>query len=398
MIFSSISNLGVASGVENFTKEKIQYPDSEICYWTTPENCWPYYAEYEGDWRDYLETKEGRVWKEEIIPNYEMNHASAAVILTDNLGTMYYFNTGDASILEGRTFEESEYMNGDSVCIISASYAQLNGYSVGNTISLDYYDTGYSQINYDLATFQGRQGITVARLPLTEENRMDIQKEYTIVGIYTAPEWSAGQHSFHADTIFVPKASVPGMDSYAGKTLPMLSAVTIQNGSIDAFEAHMAADNKAGAYIYFDQGYTEAAATVQALIDNAMRMMIVGISMFIFSSLLFLLLFVHRSKPAIRTMRFLGVSAKKTWYECFITMLIQEIIAVISGNTLTILVYNRITQEIFSSTPKLSVNSVLLCGFVQFLVLLITGGIWTRSVTNRNLIVVSKMQRPSTAG
>ena len=163
LIFSSISDLGVTDGVQNFIKEKLQYPDSELCYWTTPEGCWPYFAEYEGDWRDYLETEQGRVWKEEIIPNFEMNHASATVILTDNLGTMYNFNTGDASILEGRTFQEVEYQNGDSVCLVSASYAKLNGYNIGDSISLDYYDTGFSQMNYDLGGYYGRQGITVPR-------------------------------------------------------------------------------------------------------------------------------------------------------------------------------------------------------------------------------------------
>lgn len=386
LIFSSISEMGVTSGVQNFITEKMQYPDSDLCYWTTPEDCWPYYAEYEGDWKDYLETEDGRVWKEEIIPNFEMNHASATVILTDNLETMYNFNTGDASILKGRTFYEAEYQNGENVCLISASYAKANDYNIGDTISLDYYDTGFSQINYDLGGFYGRQGITVQRLPLTAENHMDIQEDYTIVGIYTAPEWSAGLHSFHADTIFVPKASVPGMESYVGESIPMLSAITIQNGSIDAFEAHMAANDKAGAYLYFDQGYTEVAASVQTLIDNAKRIMIIGVSMFILASLLFLLLHTRRTAPVIRAMRLLGVASKKTWLECFTALICQVVMAVLIGNTLAILLYDRITQMILSASLELSYSSVALCGAVQFLVLFVIGIIWTRSVANRNLI------------
>lgn len=386
LISSPISDLGVTTGVQNFTKEKIQYPGSELCYWTTPENCWPYYAEYVGDWQDYLETEEGRVWKEEIIPNFEMNHASATVILTDNLETMYSFNTGDASILEGRIFDKTEYQNGTPVCIVSASYAMLNGYSIGDTIPLNYYDAGYEQVYYGLGTIDGRQGVTVSRFPLTEESCMDFRKEYTIIGIYTAPEWTAGQHSFHADTIFVPKASVPGMDTYSGKALPMLSAITIQNGSINAFEAHMAANDNAGAYLYFDQGYTEAAASVQTLIDNAKRIMIVGISMYTLSSLLFILLYVRRAAPVIRTMRLLGVSAKKTWSECFMSLIWQVVIAVLIGNVLAIVLYDRITQMVLSASLELSYGSVALCGAVQFLILFAIGMIWTRSVANRNLM------------
>ena len=308
------------------------------------------------------------------------------MILTDNLGTMYHFNSGDATILDGRAFSEGEYKNGDPVCIVSASYAQLNGYGVGDVITLDYYNTAHSQINYDLGTFYGRQGTTVQRLPLTEENRMDIRKEYTIVGIYTAPEWTSGQHSFHADTIFVPKASVPGMDAYVGKTLPMLSAVTIENGSIEAFEAHMAADNKAGAYIYFDQGYSEAAATVQTMIDNSMRLMMVGIAMFVLASLLFLLLFAHRVSAVTRSMRLLGVPKKQTWLECLGTLFMQELTAVLLGNALAVVLYDRITARILSGTPVLSMESVLISVGVQLAVLLLIGGVWMHMIAGRNLM------------
>ena len=385
MITSSVSNLGVASGVQNFTKEKLEYPDRDWCYWTTPENCWPYYAEYEGNWQDFLETEDGRVWKEEIIPNFEINHESAAVILTDNLGTLYSFNSGDATILEGRSIEKDEFSHGDAVCLVSASYAQLNNLSVGDTIELDYYDTGVTHTIYEVDV-GGRQGFTVSRFPLTENSRMDIQMEYTIVGIYTAPEWSAGQHSFHADTIFVPKASVPGMDTYVGKSLPLLSSVTIQNGSIDAFEAHMAADDKAGAYVYFDQGYSEAAATVQTMIDNAMRLMMVGIAMFVLASLLFLLLYARRTSSVMRSMRLLGVPKKQTWMECLGTLFTQETIAVLLGNVLAVVLYERITAQLLSCTPALSMESVLLCGGVQLSALLLVGSVWMHRIASRNLM------------
>ena len=76
---------GVTNGLPNWILERRQYADSDRYYWCTPEkDCWPYYAEYEGNWQDFLETEEGRVWKNEIIPNFEMNHSSVPVILTAN--------------------------------------------------------------------------------------------------------------------------------------------------------------------------------------------------------------------------------------------------------------------------------------------------------------------------
>ena len=402
LIFSSISNMGVTSGVQNFIKEKLQYPDSELCYWTTPEGCWPYYAEYEGDWRDFLETEEGYVWKEKIIPSFEINHASATVILTNNLYSMYNFNAGDASILEGRAFEKEEYINGDAVCLVSASYAKLNGYHVGDVISLDYYDTDFQREMYGEGILISRTATTVQRFPLTEDTRMDIQKDYTIIGIYTSPEWSAGNHSFHADTIFVPKSSVPGMDTYIGKSMPMLHSIVIKNGSIDAFEAHMAEKGMAGVYLYFDQGYTEAASTVQTLIDNAMRLMLVGTAMFVLASLLFLLLYARRVAAVIRAMRLLGVPRRQTWLECLGMLFTQETTAVLLGNALAVVLYEKITAQLLSSTPALSMESVLLCGGIQLGALLLVGSIWMHTIAGRNLMqnttVNRKIGKPAACG
>lgn len=377
---------GVTNGLPNWTLEWKQNIETGEYFCTTPEDCWPYYAEYEGSWQDFLETTGGQVWKDEIIPNFEMNHSSVPVILTDNIHSMYAFNSGDVSILEGSAFSDDDYRNGNNVCLVSAAYAQVNDLSVGDTINLDYYNTTYEARTHTLGAVGGRQGMTIVRTPLTWNTRIDVQKDYTIVGIFTGPNWSGSNHGINADTILVPKASVPNADKYIGPSLPLLNTVIIENGSIDAFEAHMAANDKAGAYLYFDQGYTEAASSVQTLIDNAIRIVVVGISMFMLSSLLFLLLYIRRAVPIVRTMRLLGVSARKTWTECFTSLIGQVAIAVLIGNALAVALYDRITQLILSASLELSYGNIALCGAVQFLLLFVAGIIWTRSVANRNLM------------
>ncbi len=386
MMNSLAQETGVTSGMPNWILEKKQYPDSNEYYWCTPDNCWPYYSEYTGNWEDFLDTEEGLVWKNEIIPYFEMNHASVPVILTDNVESMYFFNSGDASILDGTLFEDVDYKNGNTICLVSASYAQVNNLSVGDTIKLDYYKTGYKQNDYPVLQGSGRNGVTIQRYPLSENTRIDVESDYTIIGIYTAPEWEAGIHSFHADTIFVPKTSVPNADKYAGTSLTMLNSIIIENGSIDAFEAHMAADNKAGAYLYFDQGYSEAAATIQTLIDNAMRLMMVGIAMFLLASMLFLLLFARRVSAVMRSMRLLGVPKRKTWLESLAALLAQELTAVALGNALAVVLYERITAQLLAGTPVLDMQSILLCGGVQLGLLGLAGGIWMYNLSGRNLM------------
>ena len=64
----------------------------------------------------------------------------------------------------------------------------------------------------------------------------------------------------------------------------------------------------------------------------------------------------------------------------------QVVSAVLVGNTLAVVLYDRITQMILSASLELSYGSVALCGSVQVLLLIVVGMIWTRSVANRNLM------------
>jgi len=393
-LLESYGEPGLAKGVENFNFQVHREEETGMLYFSQTEDCWPYFAEYEGDWRDYLASEAGTVWREEIIPTFEINHASAPVILTDNVNSLYLFNTGDASILEGRSIEKEEYESGSDVCLVSASYAKLNGLSVGDTISLDYYNSGYDQTHCVVSSIRSFASLTQIRKPMMPSTRMDITKDYTIVGIYTSPEWTPGIQNFHADTIFVPKASVPGADQIvpfmydymSAKSMSRLNTISIQNGSIEEFEAHMEENGMAGVYLYFDQGYSEAAASVQTMIDNAMRLMLVGVAMFVLASMIFLLLFSRRTSSVMRSMRLLGVPKKQTWLECLGTLFTQEVIAVLLGNALAVILYERITAQLLSSTPTLSMESVLLCGGVQLGALLLVGGVWMNGNAGRNLM------------
>lgn len=379
--------IGLISGWDNWTVEQKKDLDSGLFYWCTPdEDCWPYFSEYTGDWRDYLETEEGAVWKDEIIPYFERNHCSVAVILTDNVESMYTFNTGLGSIMDGDYFSDEDYELGNKVCMVSAAYAQVNGLSVGDTLHMDFHNTGYVQTDYPILQGSGRKGLTIQRYTLRDETRIGYEQNYTIVGIYSAPEWEAGSQSFHADTVFVPKSSVPNAGSYIGEDVTLLNTVIIENGSIEAFEAHMAANDKAGAYTYYDQGYTEAVNAIRTIAENSQRLMLVGNAMFMLASMLFLLLFARRVAAVIRSMRLLGVPKKQTWLECLGTLFTQEITAVLLGNVLAVILYDQITVQLLSSTPTLSMESVLLCGGVQLGALLLVGGVWMNGIAGRNLM------------
>ena len=121
-----------------------------------------------------------------------------------------------------------------------------------------------------------------------------------------------------------------------------------------------------------------------------MRPMLVGIAMFLLASMLFLLLFARRVSAVMRSMRLLGVPKKGVWLESLGMLVMQELIAVLLGNGLAIILYDRITAQLLSGTPALDPASIALCAGVQLAVLVAAGSIWMHRIAGENL-----MQRTS---
>ncbi|MDE6923225.1 MAG: hypothetical protein K2P01_06685, partial [Oscillospiraceae bacterium] len=218
--------------VPNFYLDYVKWGDGWNYRLVLPEGSWPLYAEYEGDWRDFLETEEGRVWRDEIIPCYERSHDSAAVLLTDNIQSLSQFCQEESALLEGRFITREEYDSGAAVCMVSADYALYNDLKVGDTITLDLYKPAY------FSTFgqvwQGPNGADVnytCCMPLVDENRLDVVRDYTIVGLYTVPArpLDPDGHGFRGDTVLAPKASAPEVVNAAeeDKVTPLLNTLVL---------------------------------------------------------------------------------------------------------------------------------------------------------------------------
>ncbi len=381
-----VMGLGDTLRIPNYQLRICTSTDGVGHYEYDPGFGWPMVTEYTGDWRDFLETDAGRVWKEEIIPHVEICQNSAPVILTDMLESMYNFNTGTASILEGRSFTKEEYEQGEKVCIISAAYAGLNGLHLGDKLSLDFYDSGYTTEIYGTDVFGGR-GITIQRLPMLPQHHMDAKADYTIVGIYTAPEWGPGVHDFNADTIFVPKQSVAGWQTCAkGPQLPMLTSVIIENGSIEEFQAHMEAEGMGLAFGYFDQGYSELKSSLLTLLENARRMLAIGLPVFLLATLVFLLLDGRRRGNVIRSLRLLGVKRGQIWFEAWGAELTMALAAILLGNLLGALFFQKVTENLLSTSLALNPTHILVCAGIQILVVAALSAVWMAVASGRNLM------------
>lgn len=378
----------LGKGNQFFSWEK-RIVDGNGRYFVPSEDSLPFCAEYEGDWREFLDSEEGKVWREEIIPWCELNYETSSVILSDNLDTMYWFNNGTADILEGRMFEKEEYTQGEAVCMVSSTYAAKNNLSVGDAIRLDFYR---SDLTYAMDISRNVPDETWNVEPILttgvckEEKRIGVEKDYTIVGIYTAPEFSTGWHSFQADTIFVPKASVPDVEQYEMSNIVLLYSLILENGTEEKFDQYITEQGYGGLFVYSDQGYREAVESFQALAANAMRLALAGFAVFVLTGVLFLFLNFRRVFPVIRNMRLLGIRAKVVWKELLEVLAALIGISAIAGAGLGYALYGTVTAQVLEKSIAVSPWMMLLCAAVLAVVLLLAAAVTAKVQTGKKLM------------
>ena len=350
----------------------------------------PWVCEYTGSVTDYLNSDAASTWREDIVPLCQLNYESAAVILTNRAESMYSFNTGDEALLSGRFFTDEEYINGDDVCVISAAYAEQNGLRLGDMIQLDYYDSGFGEYNNG-ATANSMlaaedPGPYRQRYYMSPDDAIGVCKNYTVIGIYTGARFAFGAYQLNADTILVPKASVPNAQNYETRANPLLNTFVLKNGSAKEFEKYMEQQNLAGQFLYFDQNFSSMQESLDALETNAMRLMIVGIGVFLLTSALFLFLNFRRMNLTIRGVRLLGRSSKAVFREIIMALIPLETLAVLFGTCAAIALFDAVTRNLLSSALTLRPEAMAASAVTAFVFLMVSTIISTAIFANRKLM------------
>lgn len=350
----------------------------------------PWVCEYTGSVTDYLNSDAASTWREDIVPLCQLNYESAAVILTDRAESMYSFNTGDEALLSGRFFTGEEYTNGDDVCVISAAYAEQNGLRLGDMIQLDYYDSGFGEYNNG-ATANSMlaaedPGPYRQRYYMSLDDAIGVCKNYTVIGIYTGARFAFGAYQLNADTILVPKASVPNARNYETRANSLLNTFVLKNGSAKEFEKYMEQQNLAGQFLYFDQDFSSMQESLDALETNAMRLMMVGIGVFLLTSALFLFLNFRRMNLTIRGVRLLGRSSKAVFREIIMALIPLETLAVLFGTCAAIALFDVVTRNLLSSALTLRPEAMAVSAVTAFVFLMVSTMISTAIFANRKLM------------
>lgn len=278
--------------------------------WTRDGSDWfqPYLpiAPYE---EGFFETERGAFFQEVIDAN-EITANSLNAIATNDFAAMRPFHSAGVHIAQGRAFTEEEYTAGAKVCLVGDYIAELNGWQLGDTLSLSFYETEY---------VYGRFRETAAFRSPTKD--FFDEGEYTIIGMYSGNvathdlndrrNYMPGEAIDMCDVIFPTNsvanapAAVPSRDT---------TSIRLKNSEAQAFMAEMAVsglmEEQPGGYelglTVYDQGYSHVAPGLNQLSRVSRLTLLLSAGAAGAAVLALALLHVLRMRREIAAMRSLG--------------------------------------------------------------------------------------------
>lgn len=249
----------------------------------------------------FLQTTKDEAWLQ-ALDCLQINRHAFPVVATPNLRAMAQFAIEDAMLSEGRSFTQQEYDKGSRVCVISEALAAANGISVGDSISLGFYERD-ENIPYQpfAKTANPSAAYYSPQLGFAAE-----EEAYEVVGIYRQKNaWTEDEYAFTPNTIFVPEQAVTCQTTTSDSGI--FRTITLENGTQDAMEALLAANNLSGLFVYYDQGYSVMQSSLQSYFSVSTTVVAVGLGAWAGLILLYLLLFPLQQRKEIRRMWALGV-------------------------------------------------------------------------------------------
>jgi hypothetical protein len=283
----------------------------------------PTIAPLEGSVEEFL--AENQFWSD-WLSYQQINTHAFPVFAVEKLDYIADFNRGLTRITQGREFTQEEMESGAKVCVISETLAQINGLTVGDTISPQFYDFDINT-PYGIFVSDNSAGLNTSSLANpyhfneTTGFAGEVEK-YTIVGIYRQNQiWQnieENVYAFTPNTIFVPKESVDAPLDYS--ELGLFNVLVLKNGTYTEFDKilldkefetmSLPKGGEEEMFIYCDQGYMAMSENVMDFAELAQQVLIVGIVVYGIVLVLFLLLYPGRQGKTLRTMANFGTPRK----------------------------------------------------------------------------------------
>ena len=317
----------------------------------------PTIAHIDGSVADFLGSASGKVWRDALEVS-QVNNRAFAVIGVEDIHHLGCFALEKTKLGEGREFTAEEVASGAKVCIIHEWVAQNSGLQIGDTITLNFYQTDYA-IPYQTTIVQNKGWIRPSASYYYTTTPFAETAEYTIIGFWQGDVWpdeESNYYAFSANTVFVPRPSVQtAMEER--NSIPFVTAI-MENGMIRPFHDLAKRSGYAGLLKYIDQGYSDIAGNFHNYEALGQQIMAVGVALYCILLLLFLVLYPTTQRKTVRTMEGLGCGYFRRWWHVLVYSMFVMVVASVLGAFAGHLLWDRVVQML-QATAESSVALTL---------------------------------------
>ena len=192
------------------------------------------------------------------------------------------FYNGDAYITDGRDISDGEYEKGETVCLVSETFAQNNNLAIGDTVNTRLYYTNSRNAASENFGTDGSQAFNFNILNAGGETPKVFEESgYRIVGIYsTAKGAGLSRYGMAGDEMIVPANSIKRKDNILAYSAMQgnTSSFQIPNGSVESFMEELGKNKIANLEIqFYDKGYSSLKSGIDKMRYMSLLLCAVGI-------------------------------------------------------------------------------------------------------------------------
>lgn len=301
-------------------------------------------------WEDVENDAELSAYFEGAWEGVKIQTSTYNVTLTNDITGVPVYHLGGAYLKDGRTITEEEYESGAKVCMISDELAYLQGWSIGDTLDMQFFVPAAIPHSND-------EWSSVQPIWHKETEGFFDRGEYEIVGIYAQTPTTGNSGIDRStlamawNTIYVPHNSVE--NATPDEELPVHAAlltIWLENGTIDSFLDDMEmlgiTEAKEGQYnptfTFFDQGYSLVQPGLEAMHGTAALLLALSSVLLVVTCLLLAYFFAQSQKQSVGIFRMLGGSKGKS----VLAVLACALVVAASGTVIGALAGHVLTERV----------------------------------------------------
>ena len=266
----------------------------------------------------------------------ERNRHTSEVVYTSDMNLIHKFKSGDMFISDGRALAENEQ---SEVCVIGADFAELNGLSVGDTLTLDLCaDTMvHSGKVFGRETPYPTDRDVVSENQLTDRGLPNITKTFEIVGIWSDAAFDVEDpYTYALNTIFVPESCYPWAGQVEPRLLPSTFSFELKHPGDAALIKSELGDQLAALGYELkinDGGYAAAKPNLDFMRLSALIGFVAMCVGLLLCLVLITYLFIIRKKKDYAIMRALGTTKFRSNKALLSALLVLSLCSVAIGGT-----------------------------------------------------------------